>query len=106
MPGRWGDDDSDSDDELTVDAIRRARAKRQGGGQAQVQLEAQTNEVSKRALSSTQRALKQLEQTQQIGAATLENMHSQVGILRHRRCIGGPQPCHLRLIDVVRRTIN
>lgn len=77
MPSRF--DDSDSDEELTVDAIRAARARRNGGAQAQTQVESQTNAVSRQALSGTQRALKQLEQTQQMAASTLEAVHDQVG---------------------------
>lgn len=81
-PGRrrWGDDDSD-DDELTVDAVRKARAAKAGGGgddQSLSQMQMQTKDVSKKALTSTQRSLKQLEQTTQMAGATLEKMHDQV----------------------------
>lgn len=78
---RWGDDDSD-DDELTVDAVRKARAAKAGGGdQSLSQMQMQTKEVSRKALSSTQRSLKQLEQTTQMAGATLEKMHDQVNRL-------------------------
>ncbi len=85
---RWGDDDSD-DDELTVDAVRKARAakfgkfgfKAGGGDQSLSQMQMQTKEVSRKALSSTQRSLKQLEQTTQMAGATLEKMHDQVNRL-------------------------
>jgi len=79
---RWGDDDSD-DDELTVDAVRKARAAKAGGGdQSLSQMQMQTKEVSKKALSSTQRSLKQLEQTTQMAGATLEKMHDQNAQMR------------------------
>ena len=85
---RWGDDDSD-DDELTVDAVRRARAAAKGGGAdgEQAQMQMKTKEVSRKALSSTQRSLKQLEQTTQMAGATLEKMHDQV---RGRQPTGAP----------------
>ena len=73
----WGDDDSD-DDELTVDAVRRAAAKGGGADGEQAQMQMKTKEVSRKALSSTQRSLKQLEQTTQMAGATLEKMHDQV----------------------------
>jgi hypothetical protein len=41
-------------------------------------MQMQTKDVSKKALSSTQRSLKQLEQTTQMAGATLEKMHDQV----------------------------
>lgn len=83
---RWGDEDSD-DDELTVDAVRKARAaKASAGEQSLSQMQMQTKEVSKKALSSTQRSLKQLEQTTQMAGATLEKMHDQVTTLI--------SPCH------------
>ena len=84
---RWGDDDSD-DDELTVDAVRKARAARAGGAdQSLSQMQMQTKEVSKKALSSTQRSLKQLEQTTQMAGATLEKMHDQVNRLVSVSCL-------------------
>jgi hypothetical protein len=88
-PGRrrWGDDDSD-DDELTVDAVRKARAAKAGGGgddQSLSQMQMQTKDVSKKALSSTQRSLKQLEQTTQMAGATLEKMHDQVRLALSKR---------------------
>jgi hypothetical protein len=50
-------------------------------------MQMQTKEVSKKALSSTQRSLKQLEQTTQMAGATLEKMHDQVNRLVSVSCI-------------------
>ena len=46
-------------------------------------MQMQTKDVSKKALSSTQRSLKQLEQTTQMAGATLEKMHDQVNTSHH-----------------------
>lgn len=48
----------------------------------------QTKEISKKAVSSTQRSLKQLEQTTQMAGATLEKMHDQVTRLVSVCCLG------------------
>jgi hypothetical protein len=81
-PGRrrWGDDDDSDDDELTIDSVRRARAAKSAAGddQSLAQIQAKTSETSRQALSSTQRAMKQLEQTTQMAGATMERIHDQV----------------------------
>ena len=46
-------------------------------------MQMQTKDVSRKALSSTQRSLKQLEQTTQMAGATLEKMHDQVNTSHH-----------------------
>ena len=69
-----------------MDAVRKARAAKAGGGgddQSLSQMQMQTKDVSKKALSSTQRSLKQLEQTTQMAGATLEKMHDQVNTSHH-----------------------
>ena len=92
---RWGDDDSD-DDELTIDSVRKARAARNGGDeQSMSQMQAQTSQVSRAALSSTQRALKQLEETTQMAGATLEKVHDQVITAASHASLVPPSHCCL-----------
>jgi hypothetical protein len=91
-PGRrrWGDDDDSDDDELTIDSVRRARAAKSAAGddQSLAQIQAKTSETSRQALSSTQRAMTQLEQTTQMAGATMERIHDQVP----RRVSACPRP--------------
>jgi hypothetical protein len=91
-PGRrrWGDDDDSDDDELPIDSVRRTRAAESAAGDdhSLAQIQERISETSRQALSSTQRAMKQLEQTTQMAGATMERIHDQVP----RRVSACPRP--------------